>query len=41
MAQAAAFARTYGRTPADVARMVIVLACAVALILAERAFPLF
>ena len=40
MAKAVALARTYAR-PADFARIAIVLACASALMLAERAFPLF
>jgi len=40
MARAVALARFYAR-PADLARIVIVLGCGSALMLAERAFPLF
>jgi hypothetical protein len=41
MARAAILARSYADRSADLARMAIVLACAGALTLAERAFPLF
>jgi hypothetical protein len=40
MAKAVALARTYAGHPAELARVAIVLACAGALILAERALPL-
>ena len=41
MAKAVALVRTYADRSADLARLAIVLASAGALILAERALPLF
>jgi hypothetical protein len=41
MANAVVLARSYVSHPLDVLRFVIVLGCALALIAAERALPLF